>query len=120
MFVKLAKKFLYLQTLCTLVIGIGLYFFALQNQLIGMLIGSLIMTLNVVSVVWVWDRILRKKSIALGAAVIVTKYGLLATTLFLATHLPSVSAFGLLLGLTSVVPSVVLVVFLAPVGIRTL
>ncbi len=75
---------------------------------VSFLIGGVLTLANVGALYWIWDRIFKKKGVALAASVIVLKYAFLILVIFGVTTLDGLSGlwFGLgfaSVGLTSVI-----------------
>ena len=86
-------------------IGLGMAIFSVNTwqQSLSFGLGGLIMFANVALLAFVWDRILRKKFVALGILTIVTKYAFLGLVLYKALELPWVDGLYLSFGVGSFV-----------------
>lgn len=83
-----------------------------SNQITaGFIVGSSVMGGNLLVLVWAWGRIIEKKAIALAATVIVVKYAIFGAIIYFVVTQPGLSTVGFLLGFSSMVPTLVGLVF---------
>src|SRR5690606_27943129 len=68
--------------------------------------GALLMGLNLLALIWAWDRIFIKKSIALATGVIVLKYAFLGVLVYLTVVQQWADVLGFIIGLSTVLPTV--------------
>lgn len=79
-----------------------------QHNSMSAVVGSVLMTMNLAVLVETWRRIFLKKSIALAVTAIVFKYAILGTIIYLIVTSGRVQLSGFLIGLTTVLPTIVL------------
>ena len=70
-------------------------------------LGSIVMGLNVLALVWTWGQIIDKKAIALAAVVIVLKYAILGAIIYIVVTQQSISITGFLIGFATVAPTLI-------------
>ncbi|MCB0420706.1 MAG: hypothetical protein KDD61_06905 [Bdellovibrionales bacterium] len=70
------------------------------------------MLVNILLLGWAWRRIFIKKSIALAASVIVIKYAIIGLMIFHLVQRSSFEVLGFILGLTSVILSLLMAAFI--------
>lgn len=75
--------------------------------------GMAVMLANSLLLVWIWSRILAKKSFALTIAIIVVKYTVLLTAIFILTREPWFHVLGAGLGMAAFILSTLIQVGLA-------
>ncbi|MCB0384758.1 MAG: hypothetical protein KDD43_05135 [Bdellovibrionales bacterium] len=100
---KLAIRVLYWHIAISLiVIGLCLLFDASQ-KVPGVVLGSGLMGVNWVLLIWSWRQIFLKKSIALGVSVIVIKYAILGLILYHVVTSGSWDVAGFLIGISTAI-----------------
>lgn len=82
---------------------------------INVLIGTMAVQLNIVALVYSWKRIFLKKSIALAVFVIIFKYVILGLTIWGLSTIGWLNIIGFLVGLASLVVSLLVVLLTKPV-----
>lgn len=91
----------------SLLFSVSVYLLLGFSQAVACVAGCLLMAFNLVVMIWTWDRIFIKKSIALAAGVIVFKYAILGFIVYFLMARSEGQVVGFLVGLFSVVPTVV-------------
>lgn len=100
-----AIKFLLIFPVLTIVFN---YVFGELQWNLPILVGAALMLVNIVLLTWAWRRIFIKKSIALAVSVIVIKYAIIGLLVFKLAQKETFEMAGFLIGLTSVLPSMLL------------
>lgn len=77
------------------------------QQVGGVLVGVALASANTLLLVWGWGRIFQKKSIAIAALVIVFKYALFGSLIYLVITKRWVDPVGFAIGLGVVIPAMV-------------
>lgn len=101
------RQVLFYHLLFTLLFAGGAFLFNAEHNLLSLMLGCGVIGLNLPLVFWSWGRIFRKKSIALAGSVIVFKYAILGVIIYLVTSRPELDGGSFLIGLTSIVPTMV-------------
>ena len=100
---KLAVRVLYWHIAVTLII-VGLCLILDASQKVpGVVLGSALMGVNWVLLIWSWQQIFLKKSIALGVSVIVIKYAILGLILYHVVTSGSWDVAGFLIGISTAI-----------------
>lgn len=86
------KKFFLFQTLLTVLGPLLLLFLHGWRVAASFGLGALVILVNVALMAWAWNRILRKKLVALALSLIVFKYAILGAILYQILKTPWVSA----------------------------
>lgn len=96
-------------------VALGLLAFGISGEgisRISFIIGSILASLQLGVMIWSWQRILAKKSIALVGAVIVFKYAFLGILIFRLLSQHWVDPLWFLVGLGTMIPSIAIGGFL--------
>ena len=88
-------------------------FVGTERQILSTALGVAVIGLSLISLVWAWERIFLKKSIALAVSVIVFKYAILGTVIYIALNSQHVDELWFMIGLLSALPAVVAFGFFA-------
>ena len=91
---------------------ISIVYFKNQVDAVSFGIGSFLMLINLLLMAWAWSRIFAKKSVALAAGVIVFKYAILGLIIYLLVRDPRVSTGWFLIGLSVLLPNVLVYAFI--------
>ena len=102
------KQVLLYHLIFSLIFTGSAWILAAPHKAMVVALGCGVIGLNLPLVFWSWSRIFKKKSIALAAGVIVFKYAILGVIIYLVTSRPELDGGSLLVGLTSIVPTMVL------------
>ena len=86
---------------------LAFYFFGFQQSQ-STLFGCAIGGLNLFLILWTWERIFSKKSIALAVGVIVFKYAILGWIIYFATKADWLNLVWVVVGFSAILPSLVL------------
>jgi len=102
-------EIIYIQLFFSLtVVGLCWGLDATQHFILSCSIGSLFVFLNLMSLLWAINRLFLKKSIALAVSVIVFKWTFMGLALYYLVVIHKINAIGLLIGLTTVLPTIAL------------
>lgn len=106
------KKIAILSLLCSIVTGLLVWKIAQPEVALTGFFAHLLLILNTLGIWLIWSVVFKKKSIALGVAIIILKYPLLGYIVVLMSHQTWFNSFGVLIGFLSFVVSIVLAALL--------
>jgi hypothetical protein len=96
----------------TLLVAIGTVISALifgRDSAVSYALGSSIILLNFRVIGWSWEKVIKKKSVAIAFVVIVFKYAILAGIIYGVSLIPGLKTLFFAVGLMTVVPAALLV-----------
>ena len=105
---KLLRSALFWQLNMAIIFGLGLLMANGLYAALSCLLGSFLVGANFLVLIWGWQRIFLKKTIALAVGVIVFKYAILGLIIYLVISLKKVDELGFLLGLGTSFPTVII------------
>lgn len=105
------KLFFQIYGASALMMLIPLGLFGTMHQTLSGLAGVALMAGNLYLLLWSWERIFLKKSIALAVSVIVFKYAILGAIIYIAMVRGQMDPIGFTIGLSTVVPAMVFFAF---------
>ena len=105
-----------IQLVVTLLLAVAFSAFGTAQQALSCLSGGLLIWINWHFLGWSWWRILTKKSIALGASVIVLKYAILGIALIVVVRQPWLEILPLVVGISGLIPTILLYAILQKTG----
>ena len=103
----MAKQVFLYHLVVSAVFILATWLWAAPHNVLSVALGCGLIGLNLPVIFWSWARIFYKKSIALAAGVIVFKYAILGVIIYLVTSRPELDSFSFLVGLVSIVPTMV-------------
>lgn len=101
------KQLLINHLVSSLLVIVPLGLFSPLHQLTGAILGAALMGINLLTIVWVWQRIFQKKSIALAASVIVIKYAILGAIIYFVLKDGKIDPIRFIVGLSSILPTMI-------------
>ncbi|MCC7404672.1 MAG: hypothetical protein IT288_09775 [Bdellovibrionales bacterium] len=104
---KFGAKVLYWHIAVTLVVVGGFILNNATQKVPAVVLGSGLMGLNWILLIWSWHQIFHKKSIALGVSVIVIKYAILGLILYQVITSGRWDVAGFLVGISTAVVTAV-------------